>query len=62
MKLINYKCDTCEREVEHMYMESEEIPVKVPCICERDVYMKKWNVKNNGQRAFVLDQPKGSAE
>lgn len=62
MKLINYKCDKCEQEMEQLFADFEDIPQFVPCICEHDVYMKKWNVKNNGQRAFVLDRPKGVEE
>lgn len=60
MKLINYKCDECEREQEHLYMDTEEIPLMIPCRCAGD--MKRWNVKNNGQRAFVFDQQKGGEE
>lgn len=59
MKLINYKCDTCGREAEQLFADFETIPQFVPCTCERDVYMKRWDVKNNGQRAFVFDQKKG---
>lgn len=50
-----YVCEKCDRKVESWYSSDEEIPKWIPCTCERDVWMKKWTVKDNHQRARIFD-------
>jgi len=56
MRLINYRCPKCGREAESLYMDKENVPSQVPCTCERDVYMTRWDFKNNSQRARIFDK------
>lgn len=54
---IPYRCPECGREVESWYDDSwETIPNEIPCTCGRDVWMKKFNVKNNLQRERIFDR------
>ena len=56
MKLVNYRCEDCEAEVEEMFNDSEEQPEYLEELCEKcGGFLKKFNFKKNCHRVYIED-------
>lgn len=54
MKLVNYKCNMCEKEDEHLFDDTTDAPELIGyCVCGGEI--KKFNFKNNSQRWLYCD-------
>jgi len=50
MKLVNYRCKDCGKDVEVFFNDSEEIPEECDEeVCECGGNLEKWNFKRNDQ-------------
>lgn len=49
MKLVNYRCENCEKNVEELFDNHEEQPEELEEKCECGGTVKKFNYKNNCQ-------------
>ena len=53
MKLIVYDCPKCEKKIEELFNDLEEIPEEIECPVCKEKAKKGWNVKSNSQVAKV---------
>lgn len=57
MKLVNFRCDRCDRDHEEIFLDTAEIPDVFEEKCEVcGGVMKKFNYKCNVHRAYVNDR------
>jgi DNA-directed RNA polymerase subunit RPC12/RpoP len=46
-KLVNYRCDTCQKNYEELFYEHEDQPDELEEACECGGKFVKFNFKNN---------------
>lgn len=52
MKLVNYRCKECQKDVEEIFFSDEKIPelLRQRCPqCEKANTLERYNFKNNAQ-------------
>ena len=65
MKLINFRCIgydiECHYEEEELFADSEKPPTMLTHFCPMcGGILRKFNLKNNPQRAYIQDPMKGT--
>ena len=55
MKLVNYRCDACEKEYEELFNDSEDQPEALNSFCICGGTFCKYNFKKNCHRVYIAD-------